>query len=399
MDGEGDAMIVPGFFAAGVSAGIKASGGKDLALIYSEKPAVTAGVFTTNDFKAAPVLLSMERVRKGYTRAVIVNSGNANAATGREGYKDAVKMTKVAAQALGVAEDDVLNASTGIIGHRLPIDLITAAVPGLVKALRPEGIADAEEAIMTTDRFPKVAHRKVVIDGRLITLCGIAKGAGMIEPTMATMLAFVMTDAVIAYDALRSAFRYAVGRSFNAVSVDGCMSTNDTAVVMASGAAGNRAIRIGSNAYLLFRDVLTEVLVELAKAMVKDGEGATKMIEIRVEGADTLKNAKKIAKAVANANLVKAAFFGRDPNWGRIISAVGSLALGVPTEKMELYFEDVPLFMGGKGVETDQDRLGKIMDAPEIVVTLKLAMGKCSWTVWASDLTYDYVKINAHYTT
>ncbi|MCX7634518.1 MAG: bifunctional glutamate N-acetyltransferase/amino-acid acetyltransferase ArgJ, partial [Syntrophales bacterium] len=357
------------------------------------------GVFTTNDFPAAPVILSKERIGRGYTRAVIVNSGNANAATGPEGYKDAVMMAAVAAQALGVEEGEVLAASTGVIGHRLPIAKIAAAVPDLVKALRADGIAAAEEAIMTTDRFPKIAHRRTVLEGREITVGGIAKGAGMIEPTMATMLAFIMTDAAVEREALLAAFRYGVARSFNAISVDGCMSTNDTALIMASGAAGNRPIRKGGAAYPAFRDTLTEVLVELARAMVRDGEGATKVIEICIEGADTLRNAKRVAKAVANANLVKAAFFGGDPNWGRIISAAGSLGIGIPMDRAELYFEDVPLFKEGRGVAADRARLERIMAADEIRVTLKLAMGKASWKVWSSDLTYDYVRINAHYTT
>lgn len=398
VDGDG-IYVVPGFMATGVKAGIKVSGERDLALIFADKPAVAVGVFTTNDFKAAPVLLSRERIKRGTVRAILVNSGNANAATGEEGYHDTIKVTGKLAELLNVPPDEVLMASTGVIGQRLPVDKVEEAIPQLVQSLRPDGIKEAAEAIMTTDRFPKISLRRSFIGGREISICGIAKGAGMIEPSMATMLSFTMTDAVIERYTLDRVFRHAVDRTFNAVSVDGCMSTNDTAVLVASGLAGNRMIKTGTVDCHRFRDILLEVLGELARLMVKDGEGATKVIEITVEEAANLKDAKRVAKAVANANLVKAAFFGEDPNWGRIISATGSLGLGIPVQKFELSLEDVVVFRDGRDVGVERKLLEDLMKSPEIKVKLRLGMGRASWRVWASDLTYEYVRINSHYTT
>ncbi|MCX7817375.1 MAG: bifunctional glutamate N-acetyltransferase/amino-acid acetyltransferase ArgJ [Syntrophales bacterium] len=395
----GDVYAVPGFMAAGVEAGIKSSGQRDLALIFAEIPARTVGVFTTNDFKAAPVLLSQERIKKGTVRAILVNSGNANAATGDEGYHDACLITDKLAELLKVPADEVLMASTGVIGQRMPVGKVEAALPYLVRSLSVDGIGEAAEAIMTTDRFPKISFRRVLVGGNEVSICGIAKGAGMIEPSMATMLSFTLTDAVIDRSTMERIFKHAVDKTFNAVSVDGCMSTNDTAVFMASGAAGNRSIKINSSDCQRFREVLTDVLGDLARLMVKDGEGATKVIEITVEEAASLRDAKRVAKAVANANLVKAAFFGEDPNWGRIVSAAGSLGIGIPVQRFELSIGEKVVFKNGRGVEVDRKLLEEVVKTPEIKVRLKLGMGKSSWRVWASDLTYEYVRINAHYTT
>jgi len=270
-----ETFIVAGFRAAGISVGIKADKMKDLALIFSRVPARAAGVFTTNCFKAAPVVLDMERIKSGTAQAILANSGNANAATGLQGRQNARAMAKAVAEHLNIDEELVLVASTGVIGHRLPIDKIVAATGKLAAVLRAEGIPEAAEAIMTTDRFPKMALRKGRIGGREIKLVGIAKGAGMIEPSMATLLCFLMTDAAVEGRALNDCLRKSVAGTFNSISVDGCMSTNDTVLILANGQAGNRPIRKSSGSLTIFREMLTGVLSDLARAMVRDGEGAT----------------------------------------------------------------------------------------------------------------------------
>jgi len=390
---------VPGFLASGIHTGIKADGRPDLAMIFSKRPATAAGVFTTNCFKAAPVLLDMERIRSGRAQAVIANSGVANAATGEEGIADALTVSRAASGELGIPDDMVLVASTGVIGRRLPLSKILAGVKPLVAALHADGIPDAEAGIMTTDRFPKIACRNGIIGSKEVNLCGIAKGAGMIEPHMATMLAFVMTDADIEHDALDRAFRHSVEHSFNTVTVDGCMSTNDTAIILANGFAGNRRIKRGARHLGRFSELLFSLMSELSRELVRDGEGATKVIEITVEGARTLRDAQRVAYAIADSNLVKTAFFGCDPNWGRIISAAGSAGLSLPVDQVQLFFEDLPVFSGGKGIAGREAALAEVMKRPQIRVRLGLGMGRRSWTVFASDLSFDYVEINAHYHT
>ena len=390
---------VPGFLANGIHVGIKTDGRRDLALLFSIQPAKAAGVFTTNCFKAAPVLLDMERIRQGVAQAVITNSGCANAATGPEGLQDALSVSEAASAALGIEDKRVLVASTGVIGARLPLAKIAAGIGPLVKGLHADGIPAAEEGIMTTDRFPKIACRRGTVGKREVTLCGIAKGAGMIEPNMATMLAFVMTDADIESEALDGVFRRTVDTSFNAVSVDGCMSTNDTALILANGVAGNPPIKRGSRSLSRFGEILSSLLDELARGLVRDGEGATKVIEITVEEARTQQEARRVAYAVANSNLVKTAFFGGDPNWGRIISAAGSAGIALPVDRVQLFFEEVPLFANERGVAGREQELADIMHRPQIRVRLLLGMGNKSWTVCTSDLSFEYVKINAHYHT
>jgi glutamate N-acetyltransferase/amino-acid N-acetyltransferase len=394
-----DDYRVPGFLANGIHSGIKTDGGRDLALIFSPRPAVAAGVFTTNCFKAAPVLLDQERIRAGVAQAVIVNSGVANAATGPEGVADALAVSKAVSTELGVDDAMVLVASTGVIGHRIPLRKIEAGIHDLAAGLHEGGIPDAEAGIMTTDRFPKIACRKGVIGSREVTLCGIAKGAGMIQPNMATMLAFIMTDAAIEREVLDRLFRESVAVTFNAITVDGCMSTNDTALILANGQAGNPLIKRGSRSSGTFGEMLSGLLSSLARGMVRDGEGATKMIEITVAEARTERDAQRIAYAIANSNLVKTAFFGGDPNWGRIISAAGSVGVDLPVEKVRLFLEEVPVFADEKGVAGKEDELAGIMTQPEIRLRIALGMGRRSWTVCSSDLTFDYVKINAHYHT
>jgi len=392
-------FIVPGFQAAGIAVGIKEDGRKDLALLYSESPAKVAGVFTTNVFKAAPVLLDMERIKGGTSRAVIINSGNANAATGDEGYQDALKMARFCAGALQIDEAQVLVASTGVIGRKLPIDKVAGNVSRLVKGLSPGGIPEAAEAIMTTDRYPKIQFREGPVGGSDICVCGIAKGAGMIEPGMATLLAFVLTDADIDDQAMKRALREAVDQSFNAISVDGCMSTNDTVLILANGLAGNRKIRTTTRDFAVFTGMLTEVMTELAKSIVRDGEGATKLIEIVVEGAKTTGEAKAVAYQIARSNLVKTAFYGGDPNWGRVISAVGAAGVPVNGDAVELYFDGLPLFRQGQGISSHLQELAEVMKKEQVKVLVKLGQGTKGFRVYSSDLTVEYVKINAHYTT
>jgi len=396
---EQEAYVTPGFLANGIHAGIKEDRKKDISLIYSILPARAAAVFTTNVFKAAPVLLDMERIKSGRAQAILTNSGNANAATGPEGYDDARATSAALSKRLNIQDDLVLVASTGVIGHRLPVKKIESGLDRLIKGLKPEGVSDAEEAIMTTDRFPKIAIRKGRIGAREITLCGMAKGAGMIEPHMATMLAYVMTDAHVDGAALDRIFRKAVDQSFNAVSVDGCMSTNDTAIILANGVAGNPVITSRSKSLPVFQDMLVSVLSELSLAMVRDGEGATKMIRIDVQGARTCHDAKRIAYAIANSNLFKTACFGQDPNWGRIIAAAGSAGIPLPVDTVDVYFDDIPVFKGGRGIPGHIKKLQQIMGKDELRLRIQLAMGAKSFCLHTSDLTYEYVKINAHYHT
>ncbi|MHB8828179.1 MAG: bifunctional glutamate N-acetyltransferase/amino-acid acetyltransferase ArgJ [Syntrophales bacterium] len=390
---------VPGFLANGIPVGIKGNGERDLSLIFSRQPATAAAVFTTNCFKAAPVLVDMERIRSGQIQAIVINSGVANAATGKEGVADALAVSSALAAELAIDEDKILVASTGVIGRRLPVEKIVGGVKDLVSGLNENGIADAEAGIMTTDRFPKIAFRRGTMGGREISICGIAKGAGMIQPNMATMLAFVMTDAALEKDVLDSLFRRSVAGTFNAVTVDGCMSTNDTAVILANGAAGNRPFPRGSRSVALFGEMLADLMLELAKGLVRDGEGATKVVEINVTEARTQKEAGKIAYAIANSNLVKTAFFGEDPNWGRIISAAGSVGIDLPVQQVRLFLEDVPLFAEGRGLSGREDEIAGIMKRGEIRIRISLGMGKKSWRVCTSDLSFDYIKINAHYHT
>ncbi len=394
-----EAPVVPGFVANGVHAGIKKDGKKDLALIVSEAPATAAAVFTTNLFKAAPVILDRERIKNGRAQAILINSGNANAGTGDRGYDNALAMSGFASERLAIRDEDILVASTGVIGVDLPVKKVGTGMPKLVRGLRPQGLADAAEAIMTTDKFPKIACHRATLAGRDITIAGIAKGAGMIEPNMATMLAFFMTDAAIDCPTLDRIFRRVAGRTFNAITVDGCMSTNDTAIILANGLAGNRMIRGTAPATRQFEGMLTGVMAELAKLIVQDGEGATKLIGITVRGARQRHEAKKIAYAIANSNLVKTAFFGGDPNWGRIISAIGSAGVALRPEKVKVFMGNVPIFADGQGAGGSGKRLQEIMARSHIQVTVEIGAGDEEFSLSTADLSFEYVKINAHYHT
>jgi len=391
-------FMVPGFLANGMSCGIKEDGRKDLCLIFSKEKAVAAGVFTRNAFKAAPVLLDMDRIKKGEAQAIVVNSGVANAATGAEGLQDARFVSSVTSHALKIPDELVYVASTGVIGHRVPVDKIQQAMPQLVSGLRERGFADAEEAMMTTDKMPKIAFAKGMIDGREVTICGLAKGAGMIEPHMATMLSFVLTDANIERDTLDKVFKSTVDKSFNAITVDGCMSTNDTALILANGKSGAKPLSSSKSVHK-FKAMLGNVLSELSYLMVKDGEGATKVIELIVEEAKSTAEARRIAYAVANSNLVKTAFYGGDPNWGRIIGAIGTVNEHIPVNAVRVSFNEVPIFADGRGVAGFEADLQAIMALPRIRVLIQMGMGKARFKLLSSDLTHEYVTINAHYHT
>ncbi|PKN77349.1 MAG: ornithine acetyltransferase [Deltaproteobacteria bacterium HGW-Deltaproteobacteria-10] len=390
---------VPGFLANGISVGIKDDKKKDLGLIYSTIPAKVAAVFTRNSFKAAPVLIDTERVKKGLAQAVITNSGCANAATGKEGYSDALIVSAALSKQLKIKEELVLLGSTGVIGKRLPVKKIESGISKLVAGLNEFGIEDAEEAMMTTDKYPKIAIRRGIVGARDITICGIAKGAGMIEPNMATLLTYVMTDALIDSKALNTVFRQAIDSTFNTISVDGCMSTNDTAIIMANGLAGNNPLEKAQARLQRFRDMLSDVLMELAQAVVKDGEGATKFVSIMVEGAKSRSDARRAAYSIANSNLVKTAFFGEDPNWGRIIAALGSSGIPLEKEKISLSIGGLPVFAQDTPAIVNLSKLKGIFQKDRIDIHVQLGGGDKSYCVYTSDLSHDYVNINADYST
>jgi len=392
-------VSVPGFLANGVSAGIKSGDRKDLGLIFSTIPAKVAALFTKNTFKAAPVLIDAERVKRGTAQAILTNSGCANAATGKEGMADALAVSAAAAKQLKIPEEHLLICSTGVIGRRLPVRKIEAGIGKLVKGLNESGIEDAEAAMMTTDKFPKISIRKGIVGAKDITICGIAKGAGMIEPNMATLLTYVMTDALIDAKALNTVFHQVIDSTFNAVSVDGCMSTNDTAIILANGLAGNNPLERAQARLQRFREMLTDVMADLSAAVVKDGEGATKFITVVVEGAKSKSDARRVAYSIANSNLVKTAFFGEDPNWGRILSAVGASGILLEKEKVSLSIGNMTVFAQDAPANMAPARLKEIFQGGSIEVRVSLGGGDKSYTVYTSDLSHDYVKINADYTT
>ncbi|HUN55404.1 MAG TPA: bifunctional glutamate N-acetyltransferase/amino-acid acetyltransferase ArgJ [Smithella sp.] len=390
---------VPGFLANGISVGIKKHDQMDLGLIYSTVPAKVAAVFTKNTFKAPSLLINEERVKKGMAQAIITNSGCANAATGKEGYRDALIISDVLSKQLNIRDELVLMGSTGVIGKRLPVKKIENGIGKLVKGLNEAGIEDAETAMMTTDKYPKIAIRKGVVGAKDITVCGIAKGAGMIEPNMATLLTYVMTDALIDYKALNTVFHQAINSTFNSISVDGCMSTNDMAIILANGLAGNNPLEKVQARLQHFREMLTDVLMELCQAVVKDGEGATKFISVVVNGAKSKSDARCAAYAIANSNLVKTAFFGEDPNWGRIIAALGASGITMEKEKISLSIGDILVFSQNSPLDFNMNKLKEIFQKDKIEVQVDLGGGDKSYYVYTSDLSYDYVKINSEYST
>lgn len=387
-----------GFLASGVRAGIKEKG-EDMALVLSQVPAAAAGVFTTSVVKAAPVLLDRQRLPRSTARAIIANSGNANACTGEQGMINAAIMASETADLLGVPEDDVLVASTGVIGKQLPMDLVRDGIKSAVSSISPQGGASAARAIMTTDTRPKEVVATISIGGAEVRIGAMAKGAGMICPNMATMLCFITTDLSITPEMLQKCLSESVDLSFNCLTVDGDTSTNDSVIILANGEAGNKTIDSESADLDTFRRALDSVTTALAKEIAADGEGATRMIEVTVEGATCFEDARQIAKTIANSALVKTAMFGSDPNWGRILAAAGRAGVAFDPGAVNLYFEDVALVQSGMPVDFPEKDVHDILRKPEVKILLQVGPGTSSATVWTCDFSYDYVKINAEYHT
>lgn len=396
---SGGVTAAAGFLAGTAFAAIKKKDKRDIAVIHSTVPAAAAGVFTLNKVKAAPVLVTMERLAGGSAQAVVVNSGNANACNGGQGLRDALAMTAEAAKALSIPEAAILVASTGVIGGKMPMDKVLPGIRAAAGQVSKDGGHLAAEAIMTTDTFSKEAAVRLELGGKWVTVGGMAKGSGMIHPNMATMLCFITTDAAISPACLKQALKYAVDRSMNMVTVDGDTSTNDMAVIMANGMAGNRKIEGEGQDYALFLEALTEVCTVLAVAIARDGEGATKLIEVEVLNAATEEDARLAAKAVAGSTLFKAAVFGRDANWGRVICAAGYSGANFDPERVDIFLGDEQVAKDGGSLEFSEERALEILNGDTVKVTLDFKMGQFSATAWGCDLTYDYVKINADYRT
>jgi glutamate N-acetyltransferase/amino-acid N-acetyltransferase len=389
---------VPGFFASSVSAGLKKRGELDLSLIFSQKETVAAGVFTTNKVKAAPVLLSQKRIKKGSIRAVVANTGYANACTGIRGMNDAIQTAEMVARELEIDPEETVVASTGVIGPYLPFNLIKEAIPDLVKSLSPNGFKSVAEALMTTDSFPKVSYFKGNAGGNPYRLLGIAKGAGMIMPNMATMLSFLLTDINIDSQTLWPIFRSAAECTFNRITVDGETSTNDMVLIMANGVAGNRSLN--RSAIKEFERGLTDVMGELAYMIAKDGEGATKVVVIEVKGAATKDDANIAARAIGNSNLVKTAIFGQDPNWGRIMAALGRSGIEMEEITGQIWIEGIKIVDGGLMTSEKQEReAAEEMKKGQITIIIHLNQGRWKDRITTCDLTYDYIRINADYRT
>jgi len=391
-------FMVPGFQFSGISAGIKKNGKRDLALIYSEVPAQVAGIFTTNAVKAAPVQVGMGRVKRGVGQAVIINSGNANACTGSQGRKDARNMISWVARRLRIDETLIFPASTGVIGVPLPLRKIEDRVPELIQSLSPDGWMNAVEAIMTTDAFPKIEAATCRIKGKIVKLCGMVKGAGMIRPNMATMLSFLVTDANIKASLLQKMLRKAADGSYNCITVDGDTSTNDTVLLFANGMSGHPQLTHMDRDGDVFLTMLHRVCRNLAKSVVKDGEGATKLIEISIRGARNKEDAKKAAYAVAHSSLVKTAFFGEDANWGRILCALGHSGAQINPDRIDVFFDKAPIVRSGMSAGLRLEaRAAEVIKKKSFRVTVDLHQGRAAFSLFTTDLSLDYIKINASY--
>ncbi len=391
-----DTLYVPGFLVGVAKAGIKGSEKEDMALIYSETPAVVAGTFTRNQVKAAPVILTARRIKSGLAQAIIVNSGNANACTGLQGKKDAQEMTALVASRLNIPDQLVLVCSTGVIGQLLPMDKVRKGVDQLLKNLTPTGWKEAAKAIMTTDTFPKLVYKEGEIKGIPFKLLGIAKGAGMIQPDMATMLAFFVTDIAISPTLLQPLFKEVVSASFNRISVDGDTSTNDTALILANGRAQNPGKT--REDFAPFAACLYEAATALAKMIAKDGEGASKLVEILIQGARSIKEADQIAMTIANSPLVKTAIYGEDANWGRIMAAIGRAGVEINPEKIDIYFGDICVVKNGLGQGERAEKEAHIyLKNKEVLLKIDLKLGKATTTWYTCDLTEEYIRINATY--
>ncbi|QEK10939.1 bifunctional glutamate N-acetyltransferase/amino-acid acetyltransferase ArgJ [Crassaminicella thermophila] len=394
---------VPGFKAIGIHSGLKKSGKKDLCVIYSEYPAVAAATFTKNKVKAAPILLNIEHIKSENTQAIVVNSGNANACTGLEGFKNAITMAEVTAKELSLSTHEVMVGSTGIIGVPLPIDKITEGIQTACSMLNKSDGNAASEAIMTTDTFPKKITVEITIEDKPVYISGIAKGSGMIHPNMGTMLSFIVTNINITKSLLSLALKDSVENTYNMVSVDGDTSTNDMVITIANGKAKNSLIDTKNSYYVKFKEALDFVNQELAKMIAKDGEGATKLIETCVLHAKTIEDAKLCAKSVISSSLVKSALFGNDANWGRILCAIGYSNGNFEPEKVDIFFkskiDNIQVAKNGKGISFDEALAKSILEQEYVNIIIDLKDGEYEATAWGCDLSYDYVKINGSYRT
>lgn len=396
---DGGVCSPQGFSASGVKAGIKASGNADMALLKSERAARCFAVFTTNKVKAAPVLYDKDVLEHAhFASAVIVNSGNANACTGTQGYADSEKMALLTEEGLNLTPKSVLVCSTGVIGHLMPMDKIEAGIPKLIDSLSPDGSVDFAKAILTTDLAMKSLAVEIKTEKGVVRIGGACKGSGMIHPNMATMLSFITSDIGLPIDFFAE-FRADIDDSFNAITVDGDTSTNDTCILLANGMSNIQYTEMSLSEQGEFRAALAMLMKELAKSIVRDGEGATKLIEIRVEKAESHRDALKMARFIGTSNLAKCAMFGEDPNWGRILSSAGSSGVDMVAEHTDLYFGDVQVLSNGRPLDCDKEALHAVVREREYKVTLVLNVGSASASAFTCDLSYDYVKINAEYTT
>ena len=389
-----------GFQVGSASCGLKSDNALDIAVLTCDHPATTAGVLTTNKVFAAPVALCRERLVGGRAQALVVNSGNANACTGPAGLSDAKNMAARLARSLDIQPEKVLVCSTGVIGHRLPMTKVSAGIDAAIEDLSNSARSgrDFAKAIMTTDRSEKMAYRQIKLGRSTVRIAGVAKGAGLIAPNMATMLSFITTDAAISSSLLSRLFKRSVDTSFNAITVDNHMSTNDTAIIMASGLAGNATLRIKTSASK-FAQALDDLCLDLALQMVSQCEGATKRMDVTIRGARSLADARTAAFAIANSPLVKCALFGGDPNWGRIVSIVGASGIDCRQERIDCKIGSVPILRKGKPLAADLGRLAKLMAAKVVEFTVDLHLGQAQFRCYGCDLTYDYVRINAEYHT
>ncbi len=387
-----------GFRAAGIHCGIKKKNLLDLALVVSERDGPIAGVFTNNRVAAAPVVLDRLHLQQGIGRAIIINSGNANACTGAEGLAASEEIATLVARRLDTATHKVFVGSTGVIGQPLPIECIRAGIPALMQRIRRAGGSEAARAILTTDLRVKQIAMRDTIAGRTVTIGGMAKGSGMIHPNMATMLAYLTTDAAISRSALQQALSAAVNQSFNCISVDGDTSTNDTVLCLANGLAGNASLQEGTAAFAAFQRMLEQVCLALALRVCRDGEGVTKIVKIHVTGADTAAAAKQVANTVATSNLVKTALFGEDANWGRVMAAIGRSGVLIDQSRITLSFDKIAMVKNGVGLGTQAERrIAAVFRKKEFTIHIDLGQGSAHSYVWTTDLSYDYVKINASY--
>jgi glutamate N-acetyltransferase/amino-acid N-acetyltransferase len=387
-----------GFRAAGIHCGIKKKKQLDLALLVSEKVGPIAGVFTTNRVVAAPVILDRLHLKKGLGRAILINSGNANACTGAQGMRVATDMARLAATVLQTAPHTIFIGSTGVIGRPLPLTRIKQGFPALLARISRSGGREAAQAIMTTDLKPKQVAVRAPLGGRIVTVGGMAKGSGMIHPNMATMLAYLTTDAAIGRRALQLALRQAVDQSFNCITVDGDTSTNDTVLCLANGMAANRLLAPGSADFLRFCRMVETVCRTLALKICWDGEGVTKVVRVQVQRARTTQAAKQVAQTIATSNLVKTALFGGDANWGRVMAALGRAGVALDPTRISLRFGDVLMVKQGRGLGPAAElQLAKVFQRQEFTILVDLGQGKAKAHMWTTDLSYEYVRINASY--